>query len=104
MIKVGDELANSVTGLRPVFRKTAQDTSGEQLQVDWMGEPGCTTGLDHSIHARRSVSRYSPVSWAYGLKASSVSIAWGRGDHRAGGLRARSLERGRQRGARPGGF
>src|SRR5215207_2404779 len=33
MAKAGDELVNPVTGLRTVFRKTAQETSGELLQV-----------------------------------------------------------------------
>ncbi len=32
MAKAGGELVNPVTGLRTVFRKTAQDTSGELLQ------------------------------------------------------------------------
>jgi hypothetical protein len=51
MAKSGDELVNPVTGLRTVFRKTAQETSGELLQVDWIGEPGWTTGPDH-VHPR----------------------------------------------------
>ena len=33
MAKAGDELVNPVTGLRFVFRKTAQESSGELLQV-----------------------------------------------------------------------
>ena len=44
MAKAGDELVNPVTGLRTVFRNTAQDTRGELLQVDWIGPPGWTTG------------------------------------------------------------
>jgi hypothetical protein len=32
--KADDELLNPVTGLRTVFRKTAQEASGELLQVD----------------------------------------------------------------------
>jgi hypothetical protein len=40
MAKAGDELVNSVTGLRTVFRKTARETNGELLQVDWIREPG----------------------------------------------------------------
>ena len=47
MAKAGDELIYPVTGLRTVFRKTAQDTGGELLQVDCIGEPGWTTGPDH---------------------------------------------------------
>jgi hypothetical protein len=52
MAKAGDELVNPVTGLRTKFRKTAQDTSGELLQVDWIGEPGWTTGPDH-VHPQQ---------------------------------------------------
>src|SRR5919112_2204665 len=33
MAKAGDELVNPVTGLRSVFQKTAQESSGELLQV-----------------------------------------------------------------------
>jgi hypothetical protein len=51
MARAGDELVNPVTGLRTVFRKNAQETSGEQLQVDWISEPGWTTGPDH-VHVR----------------------------------------------------
>ena len=51
MARAGDELVNQVTGLRTVFRKTARQTSGELLQVDWIGEPGWTTGPDH-VHVR----------------------------------------------------
>jgi hypothetical protein len=47
MAKAVDELVNPVTGLRTVFRKTAPDTYGELLQVDWIGEPGWTTGPGH---------------------------------------------------------
>jgi hypothetical protein len=42
MAKAADELVNLVTGLKTVFRKTAQDTGGELLRVDWIGEPGWT--------------------------------------------------------------
>ena len=46
MARASDELVNPVTGLRTVFRKTARDTAGELLQLDWIGEPGWTTGPD----------------------------------------------------------
>jgi hypothetical protein len=75
MAKAGDELVNPLTGLKTVFRKTAQETSGELLQVDWIGSPGWTTGPTTSILAKRSVSRFSPVGWAYGRTASRVSMA-----------------------------
>ena len=44
MAKSGDELVNPVTGLRTVLRKTAQETSGELLQVDWTGPRPSTPG------------------------------------------------------------
>ena len=75
MARAGDELVNQVTGLRTVFRKTARQTSGELLQVDWIGEPGWTTGPTMSTRARRSVSRSSPASSVCGWKASSASSA-----------------------------
>jgi hypothetical protein len=40
MAKAGDEIVNPVTGHRIFFRKTAQDTDGELLQMDWIGRPG----------------------------------------------------------------
>jgi hypothetical protein len=46
MTKAGDDHVNPMTELRTVFRKTAQETSGELLQVDWIGEPGWTTDPD----------------------------------------------------------
>jgi quercetin dioxygenase-like cupin family protein len=70
MAKAGDELVNPVTGLRTVFRKTAQDTSGELLQVDWIGEPGWTTGPDH-VHPRQE-ERFEVLSGKLGLRVGDV--------------------------------
>jgi hypothetical protein len=47
MARAGDELVNPVPGLRTVFRKTAREIDGELLRVDWIGDPGWTTGPDH---------------------------------------------------------
>src|SRR5918997_853080 len=33
MVKAGDEMVNEVTGLRTVFRKTAEDTGGEEVHA-----------------------------------------------------------------------
>jgi hypothetical protein len=60
MAKAGDELVKPVTGLRTVFRKTAPDTYGELLQVDWIGELGWTTGPGHVTGC--------PVSYADQMK------------------------------------
>jgi hypothetical protein len=52
MAKAGDELVNPVTELRTVFKKTARDTDGALLQVDWLDEPGWTTGPLRATRAR----------------------------------------------------
>jgi quercetin dioxygenase-like cupin family protein len=70
MAKAGDELVNPVTGLRTVFRKTAQDTSGELLQVDWLGSPGWSTGPDH-VHPRQE-ERFEVLSGKLGLRVGGV--------------------------------
>lgn len=70
MAKAGDELINPVTGLRTVFRKTAGDTGGELLQVDWIGEPGWTTGPDH-VHPLQE-ERFEVLSGKLGLRVEGV--------------------------------
>jgi quercetin dioxygenase-like cupin family protein len=78
MAKSGDELVNPVTGLRTVFRKTAQETSGELLQVDWIGEPGWTTGPDH-VHPLQE-ERFEVLSGKLGLRLGGVERVHGAGD------------------------
>jgi quercetin dioxygenase-like cupin family protein len=78
MAKAGDELVNPVTGLRTVFRKTAQETSGELLKVDWIGEPGWTTGPDHA-HPRQE-ERFEVLSGRLGLRADGIERVHGVGD------------------------
>jgi uncharacterized RmlC-like cupin family protein len=78
MAKAGDELLNSVTGLRTVFRKTAEETSGELLQVDWIGEPGWTTGPDH-VHPRQE-ERFEVLSGRLGLRVGGVERVHSAGD------------------------
>lgn len=70
MAKAGDELVNPVTGLRTVFRKTARDTDGELLQVDWIGEPGWNTGPDH-VHPLQE-ERFEVISGKLGLRVEGV--------------------------------
>ncbi len=62
----GDELVNPATGLRTVFRETADETSGQLLQVDWIGDSGWTTGPDH-VH-RLQEERFEVVSGELGLR------------------------------------
>jgi quercetin dioxygenase-like cupin family protein len=78
MAKAGDELVNPVTGLRTVFRKTARQTSGELLQVDWIGSPGWTTGPDH-VHPRQE-ERFEVLSGRLGLRVGGVERVHGVGD------------------------
>jgi hypothetical protein len=78
MAKSGDELVNPVTGLRTVFRKTARDTDGELLQVDWIGEPGWTTGPDH-VHPLQE-ERFEVLSGKLGLRVEGVERVYGAGE------------------------
>jgi quercetin dioxygenase-like cupin family protein len=78
MAKSGDELVNPVTGLRTVFRKTAQDTSGELLQVDWIGEPGWSAGPKH-VHPYQE-ERFTVLSGTLGSHVDGVERAHGEGD------------------------
>jgi quercetin dioxygenase-like cupin family protein len=78
MAKSGDELVNPVTGLRTVFRKTAQETNGDLLQVDWIGSPDWTTGPDH-VHPRQE-ERFEVLSGRLGLRADGIECVHGVGD------------------------
>jgi quercetin dioxygenase-like cupin family protein len=78
MAKAGDELLNQVTGLRTVFRKTAQETGGELLQVDWIGEPGWTTGRDH-VHPLQE-ERFEVISGKLGLRVEGIERVYGVGE------------------------
>jgi quercetin dioxygenase-like cupin family protein len=78
MAKAGDELVNQVTGLRTVFRKTAEETSGELLQVDWIGEPSWTTG-PHHVHPRQE-ERFEILSGSLGLRVGGVEHVHSTGD------------------------
>src|SRR5215203_5099116 len=78
MARAGDELVNQVTGLRTVFRKTARQTSGELLQVDWIGEPGWTTGPDH-VHPRQE-ERFEVLSGKLSLRVGGVERVHGAGE------------------------
>jgi quercetin dioxygenase-like cupin family protein len=77
MARAGDELTNPVTGLRTVFRETARDTGGELLQVDWIGNPGWTTGPDH-VHPRQE-ERFEVITGKLGMRLNGVE-----GVHAAG--------------------
>ena len=78
MARAGDELVNPATGLRTVFRETAQTTHGELLQVDWIGRPGWTTGPDH-VHPRQE-ERFEVLCGRLSLRADGVERDYGPGD------------------------
>jgi len=78
MARAGDEMVNEVTGLRTVFRKTAADTGGELLQVDWIGDPGWTAGPKH-VH-RRQVERFTVISGALGVHVNGSERIYGPGE------------------------
>ena len=67
MARAGDELVNQVTGLRTIFRKTAKETDGELLQLDWIGDPGWSAGPKH-VHPHQE-ERFTVLS---GTLASHV--------------------------------
>ena len=78
MVKAGDELVNPATGLRTIFRETAQTTGGELLQVDWIGSPAWTTGPDH-IHPHQE-ERFEVLSGSLGLQVAGVQHVHGPGE------------------------
>jgi quercetin dioxygenase-like cupin family protein len=78
MVRAGDELVNPATGLRTVFRETAETTRGELLQVDWIGRPGWATGPDH-LHPQQE-QRFEVLSGELGLRVDGVERAHGAGD------------------------
>lgn len=78
MAKQGDELVNTVTGLRTVFRRTAEETGGELLQVDWIGEARWTTGPDH-VHPHQD-ERFEVLSGRLALRANGIEWIHGAGE------------------------
>ena len=78
MASNGDELFNPATGLRTVFRQTAEKTNGELLQVDWIAGGPWTTGPDH-IHPLQD-ERFEVVSGRLGLRVNGVEHVLEPGD------------------------
>lgn len=78
MPKAGDEMVNEVTGLRTIFRKTAADTDGEQLQVDWIGAPGWKAGPKH-VH-RKQLERFTVISGTLGAHVDGAEGVYGPGE------------------------
>ncbi len=78
MVKAGDEMVNEVTGLRTIFRKTAADTDGELLQVDWIGSPGWSAGPKH-VH-RKQLERFEVISGTLGVHVDGAERVYGPGE------------------------
>ncbi len=78
MAHAGDELLNPVTGLRTVFRKTARETNGELLRVDWIGSPDWATGPDH-VHPLQE-ERFEVISGSLGLRVDGIEHILGEGE------------------------
>jgi quercetin dioxygenase-like cupin family protein len=76
--RAGDELVNPATGLRTVFRETAETTDGHLLQVDWIGDRGWTTGRDH-LHPCQE-ERFEVLSGELGLRVAGVERHHNAGD------------------------
>lgn len=49
MAKAGDTIENPVTGERILFKKTARDTNGEYLEMEFFVRPGGAVAVEH-IH------------------------------------------------------
>lgn len=67
-----------MTGLRTVFRQTAAETGGELLQVEWIGEPGWTTGRDH-VHPHQD-ERFEVLSGELTLRLDGVERVHRKGE------------------------
>ena len=78
MVRAGDEMVNDVTGLRTIFRKTAADTDGELLQVDWIGGPGWSAGPRH-VH-RKQLERFTVISGTLGVHVDGAEGTYGPGE------------------------
>jgi quercetin dioxygenase-like cupin family protein len=78
MARAGDVLENPVTGLRTVFRKTAEDTDGQLLQVDWIGNPGWKAGPRH-VHPYQE-ERFTVLSGTLASYVDGVERIHGEGE------------------------
>jgi quercetin dioxygenase-like cupin family protein len=105
MAKAGDILEHPVTGERIIFRKTAEDTNGELLQVDFTMQPHGFVAAEH-IHPLQE-EHFEIITGKLGFRINGVErevhtgetitippgiphVWWNAGDHEAhviGGFR-----------------
>jgi quercetin dioxygenase-like cupin family protein len=70
MARAGDEMVDPNTGERMIFRKTAKETNGELLQLDWIGKAGWKAGPLH-IHPYQE-ERFEVMSGTLGSHVAGV--------------------------------
>jgi quercetin dioxygenase-like cupin family protein len=70
MARAGDEMVDPIAGARMIFRKTANETDGELLQLDWIGKAGWTAGSLH-VHPYQE-ERLEIISGTLGSHVAGV--------------------------------
>jgi quercetin dioxygenase-like cupin family protein len=70
MARAGDEMVDPNTGERTIFRKTAKETDGELLQLDWIGKAGWVAGPPH-VHPYQE-ERFEVISGTLGSHVAGV--------------------------------
>ena len=70
MARAGDEMVDPTTGERMIFRKTAKETDGELLQLDWIGKAGWKAGPLH-VHPYQE-ERFEVISGTLGSHVAGV--------------------------------
>lgn len=78
MARAGDEIVNPATGVRMIFRQTANDTGDELLQMDWIGKPGWKAGPPH-VH-RYQEERFEVLSGTLGSHLAGIERIHEAGD------------------------
>jgi len=72
MASNGDELFNPATGLRTVFRQTAEETNGELLQVDWIAVVVAQAGAPHAAWNAGSEEVHALVDFRPALRTETA--------------------------------
>lgn len=78
MASQAEEISNPVTGIRVAFRRTAKETGGELVEIDFFVQPSGTTGLAH-VHTQQE-ERIKMVSGKLEFKVGPNRHTLGPGD------------------------
>ena len=70
MARAGDEMVDPNRGERMIFRKTAKETDGELLQLEWIGKAGWVAGPPH-VHPYQE-ERFEVISGTLGSHVAGV--------------------------------